>query len=361
MTKTKRLRSGFTTGACAAAAAKAAALLLIQSSSSEQVDIPFPDGSRKNFRINSALLLKDNISTCSVIKDAGDDPDVTNGAEIGATVSLELQKTDKNCVMIDGLQLCGGEGVGKVTKPGLAVDVGEPAINPVPRKMIIQAVREVIPHGRLSITITVPKGKILAKKTLNHRLGIVGGISILGTTGIVRPVSADAWTATIKASMDVAKEAGLTDVVLSTGRTSEKGAQQLLDLKEEAYAMMGDYLEFSLKEAALRGFSTIHLAGMWAKIIKAALRVPQTHVRNGILEMEDAANLLAQLGAEGKLLRKINQANTAREMYEHIQKAKRTELVTGVCTKAKQYCEDVTSRKIKVYLINHKAEVIANV
>ncbi len=135
----------------------------------------------------------------------------------------------------------------------------------------------------------------------------------------------------------------------------------ILDLKEEAYAMMGDYLEFSLKEAALRGFSTIHLAGMWAKIIKAALRVPQTHVRNGILEMEDAANLLAQLGAEGKLLRKINQANTAREMYEHIQKAKRTELVTGVCTKAKQYCEDVTSRKIKVYLINHKAEVIANV
>jgi len=360
MAKVKRLRSGFTTGACAAAAAKAAALLLMQNGSSKQVDIPFPDGSRKSFKIHSSVQSKNN-STCSVIKDAGDDPDVTNGAEISAAVSLELQDADKNCVMTDDLQLCGGNGVGKVTKPGLAVHVGEPAINPVPRKMILQAVREVIPYGSLSITITVPKGKMLAEKTLNHRLGIVGGISILGTTGIVRPVSADAWTGTIKASMDVAKQAGLTDVVLSTGRTSEKGAQLLLDLKEEAYAMMGDYLEFSLKEAALRDFSTIHLAGMWAKIIKAALRVPQTHVRNGILEMKDAANLLAQLGAEGKLLEKINRANTAREMYEHIREAQRTDLVTGVCNKAKEYCEDITGRKIKVYLINHKADVIANV
>ncbi len=119
-------------------------------------------------------------------------------------------------------------------------------------------------------------------------------MSILGTTGIVRPISADAWTATIKASLDVAKEAGLTDVVLSTGRTSEKGAQQLLNLPEEAYAMMGDYLEFSLKEAARRNFTTIHLSGMWAKIIKAALRIPQTHVRNGALEVVDGARLLAK-------------------------------------------------------------------
>ena len=361
MAKTKRLRSGFTTGACAAAAAKAATLLLVKGISSEQVDIPFPDGSRKSFTIHTALLSKDNISTCSIIKDAGDDPDVTNRAEICAAVSLQFQETKKNCVVIDNLQLCGGNGVGMVTKPGLAVHVGEPAINPVPRKMIVQAVREIIPHGRVSITITVPKGQLLAEKTLNHRLGIVGGISILGTTGIVRPVSADAWTATIKASMDVAKEAGLTDMVLSTGRTSEKGAQQLLDLKEEAYAMMGDYLEFSLKEAALREFSTIHLAGMWAKIIKAALRVPQTHVRNGVLEMVDAANLLAELGAEGKLLQKINQSNTAREMYEHIQQAGQTKLVKGVCNKAKEYCEDITGRKIKVYLINHKADVITYV
>ena len=361
MAKTKRLRSGFTTGACAAATAKAAALTLVQKSSERQVEIPFPDGSRKSFTLHTALEPEAGVGRSSVIKDAGDDPDVTNGAEICATVCPGFSRTETNCVIIDDLQLCGGEGVGMVTKPGLAVQVGEPAINPVPREMIVKAVREAIPLGKLTVTISVPKGKILAEKTLNHRLGIVDGISILGTTGIVRPVSADAWKATIEASFDVAKEAGLKDVVLSTGRTSERGAQQLLKLREEAYAMMGDYLEFSLKEAAARDFTTIHLAGMWAKIIKAALRVPQTHVRNGVLEMADAATLLAGLGARGELLKKIKQANTAREMYLHICHAQQQELVTGVCRKAREYCEDVTGKKVKVYLVNHKAELIANV
>ena len=357
----KRLRSGFTTGSCAAAAAKAAALLLVHKNPSDKVEIPFPDGSRKDFKVHSAQLVQHNTAGASIIKDAGDDPDVTNRAEICAMVELQSLGAKENCVIVDDMQLCGGEGVGTVTKPGLAVAVGQPAINPVPRKMIILAVREAIPHGTVRVTITVPRGKVLAEKTLNHRLGIVGGISILGTTGIVRPVSADAWTATIQASLDVAKEAKLTDVVLSTGRTSEKGAQQHLELKEEAYAMMGDYLEFSLKEAARRDFTIIHLSGMWAKIIKAALRIPQTHVRNGALEMDAAAGLLAQLGAHGPLLQKLKQANTAREMYEHIQAANQTELVPRVCLKAKEYCEDVTGKEVKVYLINHKAEMIAHV
>jgi cobalt-precorrin-5B (C1)-methyltransferase len=361
MSKTKRLRSGFTTGACAAAAAKAAALILMQNCSTGQVEISFPDGSRKSFALHTSPGPEKGVAASSIIKDAGDDPDVTNGAEICASVCLGFSGTETNCVAIDELLLCGGPGVGRATKPGLAVQVGEPAINPVPREMIVKAVREAIPLGKLTVTISVPEGKILAEKTLNHRLGIVDGISILGTTGIVRPVSADAWKATIEASFDVAKEAGLKDVVISTGRTSERGAQQLLKLREEAYAMMGDYLEFSLKEAAKRDFTTIHLAGMWAKIIKAALRVPQTHVRNGVLEMADAAALLAGLGAQGKLLEKIKQANTAREMYQHISHAQQQELVTGVCRKAQAYCEDVTGREIKVYLVNHKAELIANV
>jgi len=361
MSKTKRLRSGFTTGACAAAAAKAAALILMQNSPTGQVEIPFPDGSRKSFALHASTGPEKGVAASSIIKDAGDDPDVTNGTEICASVCLGFSETETNCVAIDEILLCGGVGVGRVTKPGLAVQVEEPAINPVPREMIVKAVREAIPLGKLTVTISVPEGKILAEKTLNHRLGIVDGISILGTTGIVRPVSADAWKATIEASLDVAKEAGLKDAVLSTGRTSERGAQQLLNLGEEAYAMMGDYLEFSLKEAAKRGFTTIHLAGMWAKIIKAALRVPQTHVRNGVLEMADAAALLAGLGARGELLEKIKQANTAREMYQHISHAQQQELVTGVCRKAQEYCEDVTGREVKVYLVNHKAELITNV
>ncbi len=357
----KRLRSGFTTGSCAAAAAKAAALALLEGIFPEEIAIPFPDGSRKSFRIHACKTAEGD-ATASVIKDAGDDPDVTNGAEIIATVSSgRKRQAGGNCVLLGNIRLCRGPGVGQMTKPGLAVSVGEPAINPVPRQMICQAVREVTGSEKLTVIISVAGGEELALRTLNSRLGIVGGLSILGTTGIVRPISADAWTATIKASLDVAREAGLSEVVLSTGRTSEKGAQQLLNLPEEAYAMMGDYLEFSLKEAAQRGFSTVHLAGMWAKIMKAALRIPQTHVRHGALEVADGARLLASLGAEGALLEKFAQANTAREMYTHIEEAGRHDLTEAVCQKAREYCQEVTGGTVHVYLVNHKAEILAHV
>ncbi len=357
----KRLRSGFTTGSCAAAAAKAAVLALMEGISPEDIDIPFPDGSRKNFKVHSCISME-GAATASVIKDAGDDPDVTNGAEIIATASSgRKRQASGNCVLLGNIRLCRGPGVGQVTKPGLAIPVGEPAINPVPRQMICQAVREVAGSEKLTVVISVVGGEELATKTLNHRLGIIGGLSILGTTGIVRAISADAWTATIKASLDVAREAGLSEVVLSTGRTSEKGVQQLLSLPEEAYVMMGDYLQFSLYEAAQRGFSTVHLAGMWAKIMKAALRIPQTHVRHGALEVADGARLLASLGATGGLLEKFAQANTAREMYSHIEEAGRHDLTQAVCRKAREYCHEVTGVTVHVYLVNHKAEVITHV
>ena len=367
MVAKKRLRSGFTTGSCAAAAAKAAAAALINGLCPKEIEIPFPDGSHKKFEVHFCEIYTASdgwkeSATASVIKDAGDDPDVTNGAEIRATVtSGHTDRTTGNCVPLENILLCRGEGIGMVTKPGLAVQVGQPAINPVPREMIINAIREITADIKLTVTISVPNGEELAQKTLNKRLGILGGLSILGSTGIVRPISADAWTATIKASMDVAKEAGLSDIVLSTGRTSEKGAQQVLDLPEEAYAMMGDYLEFSLKEAAVRKFNTVHLAGMWAKIMKAALCIPQTHVRNGALEVSDGAKLLASLGASGELLQKIEQSNTAREMYSHIEVAGKNELVESVCLKAKKYCQAITGAKVKVYLVNHKAELITHV
>ncbi len=357
----RRLRSGFTTGACAAAAAKGATFALIQGVCPERIDIPFPDGSRKSFAIHQCTI--DNTSaTASVIKDAGDDPDVTNRAEIVATISSgHLPADPERSVLLGNILLCGGQGVGTVTKPGLAIEVGQPAINPVPRQMIVAAVREITGDQKFTVSISVPRGAELAEKTLNKRLGILGGISILGTTGIVRPVSADAWTATIKASLDVAREAGLLDVVLSTGRTFEKGAQRLLDLPEEAYAMMGDYLEFSMKEAAIRQFKTIHLAGMWAKIMKAALCIPQTHVRNGALEVADGAKLLAQLGAQGELLQKIEGSNTAREMYSHIEASGQSKLIKAVCLKAQEYCRNVSGTRVKVYLVDHKAEIISHV
>lgn len=358
----RRLRSGYTTGACAAAAAKAAVLLLVGRSRPEQVEIPFPDGSRHGFAVHHCQV-KSGQAWASIIKDAGDDPDVTNGAEIVASVSfLPEGGPPADCVRLEqtNIFLCGGAGVGRMTKPGLAVKPGEPAINPVPRRMILAAVLEglgTVAGNPLRVEISVPKGEELAEKTLNNRLGIVGGLSILGTTGIVHPVSAEAWTATIEASLSVAKEAGLTEVVLSTGRTSEKGVQTLLALPEEAYAMMGDYLEFSLLAAARRGFASIHLAGMWAKIMKAALEIPQTHVRHGALEVTDGLALLARLGADSAVLASLNGVNTAREIHERLQEQGRDDLILAVCEAARRYAQKVSGLEVRIYLVNSHTQV----
>lgn len=351
------LRSGYTTGACAAAAVKAAALLFIQDETVHKVEIPFPDGSRHSFDVQ-VQRAGDGSVQASTVKDAGDDPDVTNRATIIATIST--QPSTSTAISFAGFDLYAGEGVGTVTKPGLAVAIGEPAINPGPRQMIEAALAEVREptSPQLHISISVTNGSLLAEKTLNKRLGIIGGLSILGTTGIVRPISASAWKATVSASMDVARGAGLSDIVLSTGRTSERGAQQLLELPEEAYAMMGDYLAFSLEEASTKGFQRIHYAGMWAKIMKAALHIPQTHVRNGALEVVDGAKLLCSLGASEELCQQCHGANTAREMLTYLQGAERPDLIEAICHRAKEYAEQVSGIPVTIYLINAQAEVI---
>jgi len=366
----RRLRSGYTTGACAAAAAKAAVLSLL-GDMPDRVEIPFPDGSRHGFLLHGleeGETLGARFCIASVIKDAGDDPDVTNGAEIMATARFlgAAETPSSSCVLAEDARviICGGEGVGRVTKPGLAVAVGEPAINPVPRRMIASAVAEALSSGgerRVQVTISVPGGRELAEKTLSSRLGIVGGLSILGTTGIVRPVSAEAWTATIEASLDVARAAGLSEVVLSTGRTSEKGAQELLMLPEESCAMMGDYLEFSLLAAARRGFQRIHLAGMWAKIMKAALKIPQTHVRHGALEVGEAIRLLRSLGVEEDVLASLADANTAREIHSRLMDLGLSEVIGKVCLAAKAYAEEKAGVPVSVYLVNSSAKVETHV
>jgi cobalt-precorrin-5B (C1)-methyltransferase len=234
--KRKSLRYGFTTGACAAAAAKGAALMLRDRICLEGVDITLPCGETAMFRLHGQVI-GENSASCFVVKDAGDDTDVTNGAEIHATVTLKNAVGADPCVCpgrthgfaptkpVKQLIIEGGIGVGRVTKPGLSVPVGEWAINPVPRKMIAEAVSKVFPPDfsplTPHVTISIPNGEELAKKTLNARLGIIGGLSILGTTGIVRPISAQAWTDTIDAAIDVALACGCETLVLSTGRTSE--------------------------------------------------------------------------------------------------------------------------------------------
>lgn len=360
----KKLRSGYTTGACAAAAAKAAMVMLLTSVSTKTIEIPFPEGQRVAFTITGQEFVDaDQRSVkASVIKDAGDDPDVTNGAVIEAIVSFSEAICSDSGVCC---RIHGGIGVGRVTKKGLAVVVGEPAINPVPRKMIRAAVAEAFSESGqeqkyvLDVTISIPAGEELAKKTLNHRLGIVGGLSVLGTTGIVRPVSADAWTATISASMAVAKEAGLDEVIISTGRTSERAVQEHLGLAEEAQAMMGDYLQFSLLEAKKQKFVKIHLAAMWAKVMKAAMKIPQTHVRNGALEMDAALTFLHSIGCRKELIAELQGANTAREIYTRLLERNEQGIILRVCEAAREYAEDISGLEVIVYLVDTSRTIVA--
>lgn len=354
------LRSGYTTGACAAAAAKAAAIRLITAGQQDSfmVDIPFPDGSRHSFRINKCGITDEAgvmYAYASVIKDAGDDPDVTNGAEIIAKVKKS-----------DAFIISAGAGVGIVTKPGLAVAVGGPAINPVPRRMIQQAVTEVISEAQDSnltpqfeVTISVADGEKLAKKTLNRRLGIVNGISILGTTGIVKPLSAEAWTATIKSSMDVAAASGRREVVVSSGRTSEKAHMKKFSLPDECYVMMGDYFEYALNEAAAHKFNRVDICAQWAKMLKIAMATPQTHVRHGAIDVKKAADFLLSLGC--KLFDRDAEFNTAREIFDLVMEKDGADsaLFKAVCKKAAEYAEKISSGvAVKVYLVSYDGEII---
>ncbi len=349
------MRSGYTTGACAAAAAKAAVLGLLGREHPGRVEIPFPDGSRHGFD-----LCRFGPGLATVVKDAGDDPDVTNGAEIGAEARWLADSDGERIVLVNG------PGVGVATKPGLPVAVGEPAINPVPRRMIREAVAEALAEGgraeaRVELRIFVRDGEILAEKTLNRRLGVLGGLSILGTTGIVRPVSAKAWTDTIEASMQVARAAGLDEALLATGRTSEAAVQRRLGLPEEALVMMGDYLHYALTATGRHGFARIHLAAMWAKLVKAALAVPQTHVRNGALEARQTAALLAGLGLEEPIASELATANTARQIYQRLVALGRTDLVAAVARRARQQAEEWSGLPVTVYLVTQEEGVVLHV
>lgn len=344
----KRLRSGFTTGACAAAAAKAASMALLGLPLGAFVQIPFPNGERRYFKLKDASLIDSKTARASIIKDAGDDPDVTNGAEIAA--QAEIVK-NRGKVIIKG-----GHGVGVVTRPGLAVNIGEPAINPVPRKMITEAVLEASRESKrkvsIQITISVPEGEKLARKTLNARLGIFGGISILGTTGIVHPMSDEAWTATIKSSMDVARAMGLEEIVLSSGRASERAHMRKYSLSESSYILSGDFVEFSLLEAKEHGFGRIHLCAQWAKMLKIALSTPDTHVRAGTINLKRAIIMLQNLGL------KIPERdfNTAREIFEIIENKK---FLKKVCHRAAEYGHKTSGIQTIAHLVSYDGDIIA--
>jgi cobalt-precorrin-5B (C1)-methyltransferase len=262
---------------------------------------------------------------CTAIKDAGDDPDVTHKAEIGAKVKL-LKPAGDSVISsggLNGIKIAGGIGVGRITKPGLEVPPGEPAINPGPRKMITQAIKEVLdkhqnPSG-VNVEVFVPKGEEIAQKTLNARLGILGGISILGTTGIVRPMSHAAFIATIKSALSVAWASGQKRAILTTGRRSERFAQLLWDqLPEEAFIQIGDFFKRSLEFASKKGFELIILAVFFGKAVKMSQGTPHTHAAKSKLTLNKLSQWALQISNNPEFADQVLSANTARHAFDII-------------------------------------------
>lgn len=319
----KKLRTGFTTGTAAAAATKGALKLIFEGRKPARVRISLLTGSDITIPVHSCRRIGKGTAICTVIKDAGDDPDVTHKAEIGARVSIKDSRKGQKGGKTPKITIHGGDGVGRVTKPGLEVPPGEPAINPGPVKMITRAIHDVVEKqgrvGGVKTEIFVPKGKELAKKTLNAKLGILGGISILGTTGIVRPMSHDAFAATIRLALSVARAAGLDHMVLTTGRRSERFSQQLWPaMAEEAFIQIGDFFKMSLEAASDLGFDRATLAVFFGKALKMAQGVPHTHVSKASLTLDRLATWAHELSGSRKLARQIATANTARHAFDII-------------------------------------------
>ena len=353
----KELKYGYTTGACAAAAARGAALMLREQRIVDEAEILLPGGRPARFRLQGQVLT-DRSSSCFVVKDAGDDPDVTNGAEIHAAIDVEFFAP--HCI-----SLRGGKGIGRVTKPGLAVPVGEPAINPVPRKMILENVKEVLAMrcmpAAFTITISIPNGAELAKKTLNERLGIIGGLSILGTTGVVKPISAKAWTDTIDCSIDVALASGAEMVILSAGRTSELAAQKFLGitepLPEETFVMMGDHVGYALCSCKAKEVGKVVIAAQFAKLLKIACGHEQTHVSSSELDLQVLAKWCSLEPATSNFEPVARQANTARQVLQD--SGNDPELVRLVCGRAKESASRMApGLEIAVMLVGYDSEVL---
>lgn len=301
------LRRGWTTGTCAAGAAKAACAALLTGQFPDPVEVTLPGGQKPSFAL--AQWSRDgDAATAAIVKDAGDDPDVTHGALVMATVRRGPAGS--------GVSFKAGPGVGTVTRPGLPVAVGEPAINPVPRAMIAQAISEVSGEGGdFEVEVSVADGEKLAQRTMNPRLGIVGGLSILGTTGIVIPYSCSAWIASIHRGVDVARAMGLEHVIGATGSTSEAAAQKLHGVSEVALIDMGDFVGGMLKYIRAHPVAKVTVAGGVAKMSKLAQGLLDLHSKRGLPDLTALADIAIAAGAGADLPERIGNANTVAEAF----------------------------------------------
>ncbi|MGF6757052.1 cobalt-precorrin-5B (C(1))-methyltransferase [Paraburkholderia sp. GAS42] len=348
------LRSGYTTGSCATATSLAAARLLLVGVASDVADIVLPKGQHVPMPLVFCRLTDDGGAEAGTIKDAGDDPDVTHGAVVFARVQLRAQP---------GVRFFAGPGVGTVTRAGLTLAVGEPAINPVPRQMMTQHLTELaVEHdyaGGFDVTIGVEGGEALALKTMNPRLGIVGGLSILGTTGIVRPFSCSAYIASIHQGIDVARANGYRHIAACTGNTSEDAMRAHYGLPDIALIEMGDFVGAVLKHLRRAPVERLSVCGGFGKLSKLAAGHLDLHSRNSSIDLEQLASWAAEHGADAALQEAIRASNTSQQAMA-IARDRGVALGDIVCARALGVARDIVPAEVKVemFAIDRQGNIV---
>ncbi len=356
----KRLRCGFTTGAAAAAAAKGALLSLLLEGSPKRVEITFLNGERTEISLHRVEKISLVEAVATVIKDGGDDPDITHNAEVGTRVKLLPRPLPQKVI------ITGGEGVGTVTKPGLEVAPGQPAINPGPLRMITNEVTQVLQQFQrtesIKVEVFVPEGEALARKTLNARLGIIGGLSILGTTGIEYPMSHEAYLTTIAKAVSVARACGIEEVVMTTGRRSERFCQMHWPEKpDEAFILIGDYFKASLEMAAKQHISRITLGFFFGKALKMAQGTPHTHAAKSRMSLPSLADWTERYGGDRMIAARVRSANTARQAYGLL-KAEQHPVIEMVIQEVCHWAQRFAGPKvgIRVVLLDYEGQIVVN-
>ena len=352
----KKLRYGYTTGSSATAATKAALMYLLDDGKHDipEVTIKLPSGNSLTINVNS-LEKKENSVLASVIKDGGDDPDVTHGLEIYSKVRL---RNDSK------INIFGGTGVGKVTKKGLPVEPGNSAINPVPLKMIRETVEEMLPEGLgADVEIFVPKGEETAKKTLNAKLGIIGGISILGTTGIVKPMSEESWKASLAIELKMALEnAGNGEAIFLFGNRGKQYLSDNFDDNTSQAIVISNFVGYMFDRACEFEAKKIYFIGELGKFVKVAGGIFHTHSRVSDAKMEILTANALLVGESTENMKKIMASNTTEEATKYIEK---TEVYSLLAEKAKQKCEEYCRRngwelEVETLIISAEKEVLGN-
>lgn len=351
-----KLRSGYTTGACATAAAKAALIALLTGEEQWTSTFTLPGGEEVTLPVATTRIDKDS-ATCSIVKDAGDDPDVTNGYSIVATVEVTPEKKENETPLI---RFCGGEGVGTVTLPGLGLPIGDPAINRTPRAMMTQELSAIAPqHSTIKVTLAVPGGEALAQKTFNPKLGIVGGISIIGTSGIVRPFSSEAFVSSIRKEAEVAVAMNVPRLVINSGAKSERFVKaEYPDLPAQAFVHYGNFIGETIKIAAELNIQQVTMGIMVGKAVKLAEGSLDTHSKKTVMNKEFLKQTAREAGCSPATEQVIESMVLARELWTSLSPTEQDKFFPQLLKQCHRHCAPLLpDGKLTILLLSEEGEI----